>query len=180
MAGATGRQGVLTPPRHLIPPLVFPGVRVSLVFTVGYSIYLTGHWFWLRIFPFTWLGVLILTAACSVYLTLDTLILISEFCDWNGPHGGATGQQGMLTPPRHLIPPPVFPGVRVSPFVYLTCNSYLNFETDYSSVSWPFHGCCSHFYQNMLDIFIRLTHQNFKIHDIPVFDKLINRHAIPD
>jgi hypothetical protein len=25
------------------------------------------------------------------------------------------------------------------PFVYLTCNSYFNFETDYSSVSWPFH-----------------------------------------
>jgi hypothetical protein len=48
-------------------------------------------------------------------------------------------QQGILTPPRHLIPPPVFLGVRVSPFVYLTCNSYLNFETDYTSVSWPFH-----------------------------------------
>jgi hypothetical protein len=44
----------------------------------------------------------------------------------------------MLTPTRHVIPPPVLPGVRVSPFVYLTCNSYLNFETDYSSVSWPF------------------------------------------
>jgi hypothetical protein len=51
---------------------------------------------------------------------------------------GVTGRQGMLTPPRHLIPPPVFPGVRVSPFVYLTFNSYLNFETEYSSVSWPF------------------------------------------
>jgi hypothetical protein len=32
----------------------------------------------------------------------------------------------------------VYPGVRVSPFVYLTCNSYLYFETDYPSVSWPF------------------------------------------
>jgi hypothetical protein len=52
-----------------------------------------------------------------------------------GLTAGATGGQGMLTPPRHLIPPPIFPGVRVSPFVYLTCNSYLNFETDYSSVS---------------------------------------------
>jgi hypothetical protein len=50
-----------------------------------------------------------------------------------------TGQQGMLTLPRHLIPPPVYPGVRVSLFVYLTCNSYLYFETDYSSASWPFH-----------------------------------------
>jgi hypothetical protein len=52
---------------------------------------------------------------------------------------GATGRQGMPTPPRHLISPPVFPWVRVSPFVYLTCNSYLNFEIDYSSVSWPFY-----------------------------------------
>jgi hypothetical protein len=57
-----------------------------------------------------------------------------------GHTAGAAGQQGMLTPPRHLIPLPVFPVVRVSPFVYLTCNSYLNFETDYSSVSWPFHN----------------------------------------
>jgi hypothetical protein len=52
---------------------------------------------------------------------------------------GVTGQQMMLTPPRHLIPPPVFPGVRVRPFVYLTGNSYMNFETDYSLVSWPLH-----------------------------------------
>ena len=29
-AGATGRQGMLTPPWHLIPPLVFPGVCVTL------------------------------------------------------------------------------------------------------------------------------------------------------
>jgi hypothetical protein len=39
-AGAAGRQGMLTPPRHLISPLVFPGVRVSLAIIVGYSIYL--------------------------------------------------------------------------------------------------------------------------------------------
>jgi hypothetical protein len=34
----------------------------------------------------------------------------------------------MLTPPMHLIPPPVCPGVRDSPFVYffyLTCTSFL-------------------------------------------------------
>jgi hypothetical protein len=35
-----------------------------------------------------------------------------------GHTAGATGQQRMLTPPRNLIPPPVFPGLRVSPFVY--------------------------------------------------------------
>jgi hypothetical protein len=28
MAGVTGRQGMLTPPKHLIPPLVYPEVRV--------------------------------------------------------------------------------------------------------------------------------------------------------
>jgi hypothetical protein len=44
-----------------------------------------------------------------------------------------------ITPPRYLIPPPVFPLVYVNTFVYLTCISYLNFETDYSSVPWPFH-----------------------------------------
>jgi hypothetical protein len=39
-----------------------------------------------------------------------------------------------LTPFRHLIPHPAGQGVRVSPFIYLTCNSYLWFETDYSLV----------------------------------------------
>jgi hypothetical protein len=67
-AGVNGQQGMLTPPWHLIPPLVFPGVRVSLIFTVGFSITWTGQWFWLRNFPFAWQGELILTADCSVYL----------------------------------------------------------------------------------------------------------------
>ena len=31
-----------------------------------------------------------------------------------------TGRQGMLTPPRHLIPPVVCSETRVSPFIYLT------------------------------------------------------------
>jgi hypothetical protein len=44
-------------------------------------------------------------------------------------------QQGMVTPPRHLIPPPVYPGVRVSPFISLTYIPYLYFETAYSLVS---------------------------------------------
>jgi hypothetical protein len=42
--------------------------------------------------------------------------------------------------PRHLFPPPVCPGVRVHPFVSLTCNSYLCFETDHCFISWPFLG----------------------------------------
>jgi hypothetical protein len=37
MADVTGRQEMLPPPRHLIPPLVFPGVRVSFIFTVDCS-----------------------------------------------------------------------------------------------------------------------------------------------
>jgi hypothetical protein len=45
----------------------------------------------------------------------------------------------MFTPPRHLIPPPVYPDVHVSPFISLNCNSYLRFETDHSLVSQIFH-----------------------------------------
>jgi hypothetical protein len=47
----------------------------------------SGHWFWQRIFPFTWLGTLILFAECSVCL-LWTLILTTNFCIWNGVQGG--------------------------------------------------------------------------------------------
>jgi hypothetical protein len=107
---------MLNLPRHLIPPLVFPGVRVSLIFTVDYSIYL--NW------------TLILIADFSVYLTgrtdidcglfhsrnLDTLILTTDFCISNGTQAGATGRQGMFTPPRHLIPPLIYSEVRVRPF----------------------------------------------------------------
>jgi hypothetical protein len=39
-AGVTGRQGMLTPPRHLIPSLVFPEVSVcsvlGFVFPTGF------------------------------------------------------------------------------------------------------------------------------------------------
>jgi ABC-type proline/glycine betaine transport system permease subunit len=52
--GVTGQQRMLTLPRHLNLPLVFPGVRVSLVFTVDYSMYL--------------IKALILTVDFSVYL----------------------------------------------------------------------------------------------------------------
>jgi hypothetical protein len=36
-AGVTGQQRMLTPPWHLILPLVLPEVRVSRIFTVNYS-----------------------------------------------------------------------------------------------------------------------------------------------
>jgi hypothetical protein len=55
-AGVTGRQGMLIPPRYLIPPLVFPGTRASLIFlwvihlhalgtdfNCGFSVYRTVH-----------------------------------------------------------------------------------------------------------------------------------------
>jgi hypothetical protein len=39
-AGVTGRQGILTPPRHMIPPLVCPEGRVcsvlGFVFSTGF------------------------------------------------------------------------------------------------------------------------------------------------
>jgi ABC-type proline/glycine betaine transport system permease subunit len=53
-AGVTGQQRMLTPSQHLILPLVFPGVRVSLIFIVDYFICL--------------IWALILTAGFSVYL----------------------------------------------------------------------------------------------------------------
>jgi hypothetical protein len=47
---------------------------------------------------------------------------------------GVTSRQGMLTP-SPLIPAPVYPQVRVSPFISLTCNSFLCLDTDHSLVS---------------------------------------------
>jgi hypothetical protein len=46
-----------------------------------------------------------LTAVCTVYL------------NWNKPAAGVTGRQGMLTPPRHLIPPLLYPEIRVCPIL---------------------------------------------------------------
>jgi hypothetical protein len=86
--------------------------------------------------PFTRFDALILTTVFFCLPNLDTLILTNGFCAFEiGLTAGATGQKGMFTPPRHLIPPPVYLGVRVSLFISLTCNSYLFFETDHSLVS---------------------------------------------
>jgi hypothetical protein len=105
---------------YLIPPLVFPEVRVSLIFPV------------LWIVPFTWSGhwfdALILTASSSVSLIETLWFWLMVFTFEIGPTAGATGQQGMFTPLRHLIPPPVYPMVRFSPFISLvipTCVSRL-------------------------------------------------------
>jgi hypothetical protein len=63
---------------------------------------------------------------------------------WIHDHGtgiiaGVIDQKGILTPPRYLIPPPVYLDVRVTPFISLINMSYMYFETDHSLVSWPFH-----------------------------------------
>jgi hypothetical protein len=71
----------------------------------------------------TVLGTLILTVDNSAFVIVKRLV------------GGVTGRQGMLTPPGHVIPLSVCPGVRVSQFLSLTCNSYLCFETDHPLVS---------------------------------------------
>jgi hypothetical protein len=93
-AGVTGQQGMLTPPWHLIPPLVFPRVRVSLIcFIVDYSITWTGHWFCLRIFPLTWLSVLILTADNSVYLIWTHWFWLLIFT-FDIAHGGCDRSAG--------------------------------------------------------------------------------------
>jgi hypothetical protein len=133
MGGVTGRQGVLTPPRHLIPPLVFPAVRISLIFTKDCSIYICtgyGHLFWLQIFPFIWVDALTLTADCSVYL-----ILITDFFSFEmGLTAGATGQQRMLTPPRHLDD--LTSGMSRGPCLLCSriCISCRFYEIDYSSL----------------------------------------------
>jgi hypothetical protein len=58
-----GQQRMLTPPRHLIPSLIIPEVRVSPVFTVDCS--LTGiQCLW--IVPLPDLDALTLTAVCFV------------------------------------------------------------------------------------------------------------------
>jgi hypothetical protein len=77
-----------------------------------------------------------LTVLDTLTLTEDnSALMIMEL----GLMAGVIDQQGMLTPPRHLIPPLLYPGVRVSPFISLICISYLYFETDHSLVSYPFH-----------------------------------------
>ena len=50
---------------------------------------------------------------------------------------GVTRQQGMLTPPRHLIPLLVYPGVLVCHAHFLFVFFY--YEIDYGSLYFPFH-----------------------------------------
>ena len=64
--GVTGQQGMLTPPRHLIPPLVYPGPRICLtlvfVFYLGLTILITVRYLCLYIVA----GVLTVTCKDSI------------------------------------------------------------------------------------------------------------------
>ena len=53
-----------------------------------------------------------------------------------GLTAGVTGRQGMRTPPRHLTPPLVCPGVRVCPTLF--CIPFGTYEIDDCSISMPF------------------------------------------
>jgi hypothetical protein len=58
-----------------------------------------------------------------------------------GLTAGVTGQQGMLTPPWHLIPPLIYSEVRLRPFSeLLNCISYKTYAIDYWSLFLSFHG----------------------------------------
>jgi hypothetical protein len=51
---------------------------------------------------------------------------------------GVTGRQGRITPPRHLIPPEVYPEVRFLPFSQM-CISYRTYDIDHCSLFMLFH-----------------------------------------
>jgi hypothetical protein len=67
--GVTCQQRMFTPPRHMVLPFVFPGVRVSLIFTMDYSVYLIWE--------------LIVTADFSVHLARLTDFDHGLFCSLN-------------------------------------------------------------------------------------------------
>jgi ABC-type sugar transport system permease subunit len=100
MVGVSGRQRMLTPPRHLLLHLVFPGIRVSLVFTVDYSMYMIWALTLTADFPSTWLDSLILTADCFVHLVWTHRFWLLMFEFEMGLTAGVTSRQGMLTPPN--------------------------------------------------------------------------------
>jgi hypothetical protein len=55
---------------------------------------------------------------------------------------GVASRQGMLTYPRHLIPP-LYPDVRVCPHSLIHI-SYRTYEIDYCSLCMPFYTCIGH------------------------------------
>ena len=55
-----------------------------------------------------------------------------------GLTAGVTGRQEMLTPPRHWIPPLVYPGVRVRPISQICILFNSIYEIDHCSLFLPF------------------------------------------
>jgi hypothetical protein len=114
----TGRQGMLTPSRHMVLPLLFYWVRVNLTFTVNCSLYLNWTLILTGFFPVYLIRCTDFDRGLFRLLNLDTLILTFEI----GHAAGATGRQEMLIPPRHMILPLLYQEVRVCPvlkFVFL-------------------------------------------------------------
>ena len=79
-ASVTAREGKISPPRHLIlhVPLVFPGVRVSMVFNEDYSMYLI----WALILKENFYVYLtgLIDSDCGLFRSpsLDTMMLTTE------------------------------------------------------------------------------------------------------
>ena len=94
MVGVTGQQGMLTPTRHLIIPLVYPGVRVC-----------NAHFF-----AFLWITRLISLR----YLYIFIYFILKNGCRERATFGSCWvwSVRGILTPPRHLIQSLVYPQVR--------------------------------------------------------------------
>jgi hypothetical protein len=82
-------RGVYSP-RHLIPPLVFLGIRVGLIFTVLWIVPFawSGRWFWLRISSVCLIWRIDFGCGFFCLSNLDTLMLTDGFCVWNRTHGG--------------------------------------------------------------------------------------------
>jgi hypothetical protein len=76
-----------------------------------------GHWFWQRIVPFTWLYALTWTQIFPSSWFGHTDFVYWFFSCEMGLTAGVAYQQLMLIPPRHLIPPLVYPEVRVCLFL---------------------------------------------------------------
>jgi hypothetical protein len=77
----------------------------------------------------------------NYHTVLDTLILTTDFSVYliwtKGSWRVWPVDRGCFTPPRHLITPLVYPGVRVRP-ISLICIHYSIYEIDHCSLFLPF------------------------------------------
>jgi hypothetical protein len=120
---------MLTPLKHFIILLVLNGVPVSMTFTMDCSIYV--H-LTMNLTPDFFVFLTWRTDVGSVLLRLPgmgMLIFIANFCLRNWVHSRYNRSTGVLTTPRHLIPPPLCHGAHLAHlFLWLvicTCVSRL-------------------------------------------------------